>query len=222
MSPTGTARQAPVDVLVADDHTLFREGLAALIQQWDGFRLVATASDGQEAIDLARKHRPGLVLMDVRMPRVGGVEATRTITAADPRVRVVILTMSDCSEDVFAALRAGAHGYVVKDVSADRLHARLTGALSGEVVLSSAVASCVMSEFSTPPSPEVTPEHDALTGREHDVLTLLVDGLTNEQIGRTLHLSEPTVKKYLGSVMTKLHAKNRVQAAVYGARRGIV
>lgn len=219
--PRSDAPAAPVDVMIADDHALFRDGLAALINRWDEFRLVATAADGQEAIDLARRHRPALVLMDVRMPRVDGVAATRAITAANPDVRVVMLTMSDSPQDVFAALRSGAHGYVVKDVSADRLYACLSGALNGAVILSGKVASCLMAELGGATPTSSGAGVDALTEREHEVLALLVDGLSNEEIGRRLHLSEPTVKKYLGSIMAKLHVKNRVQAAVYGVRQGI-
>ena len=211
-------------VLVVDDHALFRDGLTALISRWDDFEVVGTAADGAEAIRLARSLRPGLILMDVRMEPVGGVEATAAITAADPDVRVVMLTMSSLGEDVYQALRNGAHGYLSKDERADRLHEYLTGLMRGEAAMSSTIAARVLAEFGLPggSGSPVPPAHERLTHRERDVLRFLVDGLSNEEIAQQLFLSEATVKKHLGSIMTKLHVRNRVQVAVFGVRQGIV
>ena len=211
-------------VLVVDDHALFRDGLTALISRWDDFEVVGTAADGAEAIRLARSLRPGLILMDVRMEPVGGVEATAAITAADPDVRVVMLTMSSLGEDVYQALRNGAHGYRSKDERADRLHEYLTGLMRGEAAMSSTIAARVLAEFGLPggSGSPVPPAHERLTHRERDVLRFLVDGLSNEEIAQQLFLSEATVKKHLGSIMTKLHVRNRVQVAVFGVRQGIV
>lgn len=216
---------APTTVLVVDDHALFRDGLTALISRWDDFTVVGTASDGAQAIDLARDLRPQLILMDVRMAGVGGVEATRTITSADATVRVAMLTMSNLGEDVYQALRNGAHGYLSKDEPAERLHEYLVGIMAGEAVMSSTIAAKVLAEFGMPgvtPGRLVPPPHERLTHRERDVLRLLVDGLSNDEIGQELFLSEGTVKKHLGSIMTKLHVRNRVQVAVLGVRQGIV
>lgn len=214
----------PTTVLVVDDHALFRDGLTALISRWDDFVVVGTAADGAEAIRLARSLRPGLILMDVRMEPVGGVEATAAITAADPDVRVVILTMSSLGEDVYQALRNGAHGYLSKDERADRLHEYLAGLMRGEAAMSSTIAARVLAEFGLPGGcgTPVPPAHERLTHRERDVLRFLVDGLSNEEIAQQLFLSEATVKKHLGSIMTKLHVRNRVQVAVFGVRQGIV
>jgi DNA-binding NarL/FixJ family response regulator len=217
---------APATVLVVDDHTLFRDGLAALIGRWEDFVVVGTAADGAEAIRQAGLLRPQLVLMDVRMEGIGGVEATRVITSADPDVRVAMLTMSSLGEDIFQALRNGAHGYLSKDEPADRLHAYLAGLMRGESALSSTIAAKVLAEFAGPAcrasTPMLPPAHERLSHREREVLVLLVDGMSNDEIARALHLSEATVKKHLGSIMTKLHLRNRVQVAVFGVRQGIV
>lgn len=214
----------PTSVLVVDDHALFRDGLIALISRWPDFEVIATAADGAEAVRLAAALHPGLVLMDVRMDGMGGVEATRLITEADPSVTVAMLTMSNLGEDVYQALRNGAHGYLSKDEPADRLHDYLAGLMRGEAAMSSTIAARVLAEFGAPggSSLPVPPAHERLTHRERDVLRLLVEGKSNEEIARDLHLSEATVKKHLGSIMTKLHVRNRVQAAVLGLRRGIV
>lgn len=212
-------------VLVVDDHALFRDGLMALISRWEDFVVIGSAADGAEAVRLAASLRPQLILMDVRMKGVGGVEATRQITGTDPQVRVAMLTMSSLGEDVFQALRNGAHGYLSKDEPAERLHAALAGLMRGETAVSSTIAAMVLAEFGRPgqaPTHAIPPARERLTARERDVLRLLVDGLSNDQIGQRLFLSEATVKKHLGSIMTKLHVRNRVQVAVLGVREGIV
>ncbi|MBD3779663.1 MAG: response regulator transcription factor [Micrococcales bacterium] len=216
--------EQPTGVLVADDHALFRDGLTSLIGRWTDFEVVAAAADGAEAIRLARRLHPRLVLMDVRMEPVGGVEATARICAEDPSVKVVMLTMSRLGEDVYQALRSGADGYVIKDEPAHRLHDYLAAVMRGETALSSALAAQVLAELTGSPvghdaGPRVC---DTLTPRELDVLRLLVDGLSNEEIARDLHLGETTVKKHLGRVMDKLHVRNRVQVAVYSVRQGLV
>ena len=214
---------APTAVLVVDDHALFREGMGALIERWDEFTVAGLARDGEDAVRLAQQLRPDLVLMDVRMPGIGGVEAARRITAEDAGVRVVMLTMSNLGEDVFLALRSGAHGYLSKNEPPERLRDYLAGVIRGEAALSSAIAAKVLAEFGTTPGgglPSRAADH--LSPRERDVLRLLVEGLSNDEIATELCLSEGTVKKHLGRVMTKLHMKNRVQVAVYSVRAGIV
>lgn len=215
----------PTSVLVVDDHALFRDGMRALIDRWPDFEVIGTAADGHEAIRQARQLSPDLILMDVRMTPMGGVEATREICRQDPTVRVVMLTMSNLGEDVFHALRNGAHGYISKDEPAERLHEHLRAAVRGETALSSSLAAKVLTEFAQPaasPRGLRRPPRAALTTREIQVLGFLVDGLSNGEIAERLHLSEATVKKHLGSVMTKLHMNNRVQVAVYSVREGIV
>jgi len=229
----------PTRVLVVDDHALFRDGLISLIGRWAEFEVVGSASDGREALALVSRLTPDLVLMDVRMVGMGGVEATKAITAVDSGVRIAMLTVSNLGEagvriamltvsnlgeDVFEALRNGAHGYLSKNDTAEHLRESLLGIMRGETVLSSTIAAKVLAEFAQPDRPGTSAETGAerLSRRELDVLSLLVEGLPNEEIAQTMHLSEATVKKHLGSIMAKLHLRNRVQVAVFGVRRGIV
>jgi len=164
---------------------------------------------------------PDLVLMDVRMPGMDGVEATARIHEDRPSTRIVMLTTSSLGEDVFNALQNGAHGYVIKDEPAERLRAYLQAVMRGEVALSSAIAGRVLAQLSVVNSKSPAPV-TVLTSREREVLRQLVDGLTNEEIAQTLNVSEATVKKHLGRVMTKLHVDNRVQLAVYSVREGLI
>ena len=215
-----------IRVLIADDHTIFRDGLDSLISRWGGFEVVASAATGEEAVRLCAERNPDLVLMDVLMPGLSGVEATRLVTEADPRIRVVMLTMSADDEDIFAALRNGARGYVLKDVGWARLRDFLTGVMQGEAAFSPPIAARVLAEFEgrsgAAPSDRRGGTEITLTPREKDVLRLVVEGMSNAEIGQALYLSEQTIKKDLGRVMDKLQAKNRVQAAVYGLREGLI
>ncbi|HEY3545693.1 MAG TPA: response regulator transcription factor [Propionicimonas sp.] len=214
----------PARVLVVDDHALFRDGLISLIGRWSEFEVVGSAGDGREALALVGRLAPDLVLMDVRMEGMGGVEATKQITAVDSRVRIAMLTVSNLGEDVFEALRNGAHGYLSKNETAEHLRESLQGIMRGEAVMSSTIAAKVLAEFAQPDRPGAAGETGAerLSRRELEVLSLLVEGLSNDEIAHTMHLSEATVKKHLGSIMAKLHLRNRVQVAVFGVRRGIV
>ncbi len=214
----------PARVLVVDDHALFRDGLISLIGRWSEFEVVGSAGDGREALALVGRLAPDLVLMDVRMEGMGGVEATKQITAVDSRVRIAMLTVSNLGEDVFEALRNGAHGYLSKNETAEHLRESLQGIMRGEAVMSSTIAAKVLAEFAQPDRPGAARETGAerLSRRELEVLSLLVEGLSNDEIAHTMHLSEATVKKHLGSIMAKLHLRNRVQVAVFGVRRGIV
>lgn len=218
-----TAAGSTVTVLVADDHALFRDGLISLINRWPEFRVVGGAGDGDEAIRMCTELHPDLVLMDIRMEPTGGVVATRAISMLQPDVRVAMLTVSDLGDDVYQALRNGARGYLSKNESAEQLHLALTSLMRGETVLSPTIAAKVLTELSEPgyaiPSSGAGPVR--LTLRERQVLRLLVEGMSNEEIGQSLHLSEGTVKKHLGSTMAKLHARNRVQVAVLGVRQGL-
>lgn len=215
---------APARVLVVDDHALFRDGLISLIGRWTEFEVVGSAADGREAVALVRRLTPDLVLMDVRMEGMGGVEAAKAITAFDHSVRIAMLTVSNLGEDVFEALRNGAHGYLSKNETAERLRESLQGIMRGEAVMSSTIAAKVLAEFAQPDRPGAPADTGAehLSRRELEVLSLLVEGLSNEEIAHTILLSEATVKKHLGSIMAKLHLRNRVQVAVFGVRRGIV
>ncbi|MDR2379266.1 MAG: response regulator transcription factor [Bifidobacteriaceae bacterium] len=211
----------PTTVLVVDDHRLFREGLTALIGRWPDFKVVGQAPDGRQAIDLAARLRPDLVLMDVRMNGMGGIDATREITSSNPDCRVVMLSMSSVGDDVLQALASGAHGYLSKDEPPERLRAFLARVMQGEAALSGPIAAKVLASFgSGGPRGAITGE--SLTRRERDVLRLLVDGLSNEEIAAQLYITEATVKKHIGRVMAKWRMKNRVQVAVYSVRQGLV
>ncbi|WP_188042928.1 response regulator [Changpingibacter yushuensis] len=213
----------PASVLIVDDHALFRDGMAALISRWDDFEVVGSVGSGAEGVAIAHEAKPDLVLMDVRMNGMNGVEATRQICLNDRAIRVVMLTMSSLGEDLLQALKVGAYGFLGKDEPAERLHGYLQGVMRGETALSSAAANMVLTELRVgnrqQPRRDLTP---TLTMRENDVLQLVVEGLSNEEIACQLHLSEGTVKKYLGNVMSKLHLKNRVQVAVHAVRHGVV
>lgn len=221
-APERLVGEVPTTVLIVDDHALFREGLEALMDRWPDFRVVATAGSGDEGVQLAAELCPDLILMDVRMAGMDGIEATRRICAHDHAPRVVMLTVSGLAEDLFQALRCGAWGFLGKDEPADQLHASLQGVMRGETALSSAAARMMLNELGCRRRHTGGPVSETLTSRETDVLRLLVDGMSNEEIAAHLHISLATVKKHLGNVMTKLHLKNRVQVAVRALRDGIV
>jgi DNA-binding NarL/FixJ family response regulator len=211
-------------VLLTDDHVLFREGLRGLIQHWDDFEVIGEASNGMEAIELCQKARPDLILMDITMPVLNGLEATHKIKEHCPSTHIVILTVSENEEDLFEAIKSGAQGYVLKNMPARRLHDMLRGVMQGEAPLSGTVAAKVLSEFSQQRGEEGKDPQDLveqLTNREMEVLQLVAEGLSNKEIAEKLYLGEGTVKKYLGNVLDKLHLNNRVQAAVYATQKGL-
>ncbi len=209
-------------IVLADDHALFREGLRSIMEKWEDFQVVGEASNGQEALELARELLPDIVLMDIHMPVLNGLEATEKIAREMPAVKVVILTVSEEEGDLFAAIKAGANGYVLKDMPSRRLHSMLQGVLEGQAPISGLMAAKMLEEFNRPPHEHVSAAAvDALTEREQQVLDLVARGLTNQEIGLQLHLSENTIKKYLHNIMEKLHLNNRVEAALYAVRQGI-
>ena len=213
-------------VLLVDDHSLFREGLRELIRHWDEFEVIGEAANGQEAVERCRQRAPDIVLMDIQMPVMDGVAATCLIRQEFPATAVVMLTASVEEEHLFEAISQGARGYVLKDIPARQLRDRLRGVLRGEAPLSGAVAIKILEEFSRQrtggPPGQVTPQPaEPLTEREIQILCLVAEGLSNEEIGARLFLSDGTVKKGLSSVLQKLHLNNRVQAAAYAVRKGL-
>ena len=212
-------------VLLADDHVLFREGLRGLIQHWDDFEVIGEASNGMEAVEMCEEHTPDLVLMDITMPELNGLEATRQIKESYPSTHIVILTVSEEEEDLFGAIKNGAQGYVLKNMPARRLHDMLRGVMQGEAPLSGSIASKVLNEFSQQQegggksSDEFV---EPLTDREKEVLCYVAEGLSNKEIAERMYLGEGTVKKYLGNVLGKLQLNNRVQAAVYATQQGLL
>jgi len=208
-------------VLVADDHPTFRRGLGALLASLPDVELVGEAADGEEAVRLAAASAPDVVVMDLDMPRLGGIEATRRIVAAQPAVAVLVLTMLEEDESVFAAMRAGARGYVVKGADTDDVLRALESVARGDAVFGPAVASRVLSYLTRPLSardPLVFPE---LTDREREVLEHMARGLSNGEIARRLFVSPKTVRNHASNVFTKLQVSDRAEAVERARRSGL-
>jgi DNA-binding NarL/FixJ family response regulator len=215
----------PVRVLLVDDQALFREALATLLGVRPEIEVVGEAGNGAEALDRAATLHPDVVLMDLRMPVLDGVSATRRLRVEQPGTRVLALTTFDDDEDVFAALRAGAVGYLLKDVSADRLVEALLAAARGESVLQPSVAARVVARFAAMPDdapPRPQPLVVPLSDRELEVLRLLADGGSNREIAAALFLAEGTVKNHVTNVLAKLGARDRTQAALRARALGLV
>jgi DNA-binding NarL/FixJ family response regulator len=215
----------PVRVLLVDDQALFREALATLLEVRSEIEVVGEAADGAEALDRVVELRPDVVLMDLHMPVLDGIAATRRLRVEQPGTRVLALTTFDDDEDVFAALRAGAVGYLLKDVSGDRLVEALLAAARGESVLQPSVAARVVARFAelpddAPPRPQ--PLVVPLSDRELEVLRLLAEGGSNREIAAALFLAEGTVKNHVTNVLAKLGARDRTQAALRGRALGLV
>jgi DNA-binding NarL/FixJ family response regulator len=208
----------PVRVLLVDDQALFREALATLLDIRDDIEVVGEAGNGDEALRRAAELAPDVVLMDLRMPVLDGVAATRRLRVELPDVQVIALTTFDDDEDVFAALRAGAVGYLLKDVSSARLVEAVLAAARGESVLQPSVAAKVVARFAQLPDAALTPRPQPLvvplSDRELEVLRLLADGRSNREIAATLFLAEGTVKNHVTNVLAKLGARDRTQAAL--------
>ena len=210
-------------VLLADDHALFRAGIASLLKAW-GMETVGQASNGLEALEQARALRPDLVLMDIGMSPCNGLEATRLIKAELPETKIVIVTVSDDDDDLFEAIKSGAEGYLLKDMSEEELGRTLTGIATGEPALSPGLAAKILDEFarvSRDGAPKEV-ESDGLTPREREVLELVVTGATNREIAAALYISENTVNFHMKHILAKLHLKNRAQAVAYAIRSGLV
>jgi DNA-binding NarL/FixJ family response regulator len=218
-------KQEVNSVLIVDDHILFREGLRNIICHWRDFEVMGEASNGEEALQIARDSLPDVVLMDIAMPVMNGILATRKITRELPSIKVVMLTMSEEETDLFEALKSGAHGYILKDTPSRRLRDQLIKLLEGETPFSGVIATKILREFNQPgdaSSSKNKSSLEPLTDREQQVLELVVEGLGNPEIARRLYLSENTIKKYLRNILDKLHLNNRVEAAIYAIREGLV
>ncbi len=206
-------------VLLADDHALFRDGVASLLGAW-GHEVVGLASDGADAVELAGRLRPDLILMDVRMPRLSGLEATRRIAAAQPGVAIVMLTVSEDEDDLFEAIKAGARGYLLKNLEAAELRGMIAAVERGEAAISPATAARIIAELVHLPVAARGP--DALTDRELEVLRLVTAGLRNKEIAAGLGISENTAKFHLRNILEKLHAGSRTELAARAVREGLV
>ncbi len=210
-------------VLLADDHALFRAGIASLLKAW-GMETVGQAANGLEALEQARALRPDLVLMDIGMSPCNGLEATRLIKAELPETKIVIVTVSDDDDDLFEAIKSGAEGYLLKDMSEEELGRTLTGIATGEPALSPGLAAKILDEFArlSRDGAIKEAESDGLTPREREVLELVVTGATNREIAAALYISENTVNFHMKHILAKLHLKNRAQAVAYAIRSGLV
>lgn len=221
-----TDEPTPVRVLVVDDQDLFREALATLLSVREEVEVVGEARDGREALRMIAETRPDVVLMDLHMPVLDGVAATRRLRVEHPEVQVIALTTFDDDEDVFAALRAGAVGYLLKDVASGRLVEALQAAARGESVLEPSVAAKVVARVAQLDDPEAPPQPQPLvvplTERELDVLRLLAEGRSNREIAAELFLAEGTVKNHVTNVLVKLEARDRTQAALRARALGLV
>jgi DNA-binding NarL/FixJ family response regulator len=212
-----------VRVLIADDQALVRAGFRKLLEAEEGIEVVAEASDGREALELAGRFTTDIVLMDIRMPTLDGLEATRRLLAADKRTRVIILTTFDLDEYVFEAIDAGASGFLLKDSPPDELIAAIHVVASGEALLAPSITRRLIEEFARRPTPlSKASELSELTPRELDVLKLLARGLSNAEIAAELVLGEATVKTHIGNLLNKLSLRDRVQAVVLAYETGLV
>ncbi len=212
-----------IRVLVADDHALFRRALSAVFADEPDIDLVGEANDGEEVIRMAAELAPDVVLMDVHMPKVAGIDATRQIKTDQPATRIVMLTVSDEEDDVFEAIKAGASGYLLKEVDPAEIAQAIRQIQQGHSLLSPTVASKLVSEFAAiSKRSEQKATRATLTDRELQVLRLAADGLTNRQIGRRLTISENTVKNHIRNILEKLHMHSRMEAVLYAVREELI
>jgi DNA-binding NarL/FixJ family response regulator len=214
----------PLRVLLVDDHILFRTGVKAVLATRPDMEVIGEAADGLEAAAMARETMPDVVLMDIKMPRCDGLEATRVIKQEMPRVKVFMLTVSERDEDLFEAIKSGAQGYLIKDLKAHQLFDALEGVARGEAAFSGMVAARILKEFERTGkgTGEGLAGAEPLTRREIEVLQLVAEGKSNQEIAESLVISESTVKNHLRNILGKLHLRNRIQAAVYAVRQGLV
>jgi DNA-binding NarL/FixJ family response regulator len=215
-----TVATSAARVLVVDDQTLFRTGLTSLLSQDARVEVVGQAVDGAEAVKLAAKLKPEVVLMDIKMPNVDGIEATRQIVEAVPGIKVLILTTFETDSHVIQALKAGASGYVLKDSSAAAIVSSIVAVMSGERVMASAVANRVLEMLTGTATPKEF--YDGLTNREIEILKLLANGMANKQIAFRLKISEKTVRNHVSNMYEKLGIYDRSQAVLYAVKKGLV
>lgn len=211
---------SPIRLLIVDDHRIVRDGIKALLDEFDRILVVGEAGDGCAGVALAEQLQPDVVLMDLVMPCMDGIEATRRLTAAYPKMRILVLTSFITEDKVFPAIKAGAIGYLLKDTGASELVESIYRVARGEPSLDATIASMILAEISQPEA-----SHDAdvdpLTGREMEVLRLVAQGLSNKEIADRLSISPETARTHVNRILAKLHLANRVQATLYALRSGL-
>ncbi len=214
----------PLRILLVDDHDLFRKGVAALLALKPDMQVVGEAGDGDQALERARETHPDIILMDINMPKCNGLEVVKSIKQEMPQVRVVMLTVSDSDRDLFAAIRNGADGYLLKNLKPERLFEMLEGMRQGDSPISDSLTTKVLGELRQHDKPEADapPPNDGLTDRDLQVLQCVARGATNREIAKTLCITENTVKIHLHNILEKLHVENRIQAAMYAVRAGLI
>ena len=214
---------SPIRVLLVDDHSLFRKGVASLLTAERGFEVAGEAGDGLEALTKAREVMPDLILMDISMPGMNGLETTRRIKEVLPYVKIVILTVSEDDQDLFEAIKSGANGYLMKKIEAKALFSTLRGVAQGEASVSGVMAAKILNEFARQAKqPAAALPGTILSPREKSVLELIGQGKTNKEIAADLAIAENTVKSYVKNIFEKLHLENRVQAATFAIREGLI
>jgi NarL family two-component system response regulator LiaR len=209
-----------IRVLIVDDHTIVRKGIRALLAEIAGIEVVGEADNGQEAVTQAEALHPDVILMDLAMPKMDGIEATRQIKASQPESRILVMTSFAADDKVFPAIKAGALGYLLKESTPEDLVQAIRQIYRGESSLHPTIARKVLQEITHPPDRPPTP--NPLTEREAEVLRLVAQGLSNQDIARKLNISDPTVRTHVSNIMSKLHLATRIQAALYALREGLV
>ena len=221
----GRAPGDAIRVMICDDHALFRRGLIMVLESEDGIEVVGEAEDGDDAIARVGDLAPDVILMDVRMPRVTGIEATRAIAEAVPTAKILMLTVSDEEDDLYEAIKAGATGYLLKEISIEEVATAVRAVMSGQSLISPAMASKLLTEFTS--LAKKADERQAvptprLTDRELEVLKLVAQGMSNREIATDLYISENTVKNHVRNILEKLHLHSRMEAVVYAVREKLL
>lgn len=216
----------PVRVLVVDDHALFRRGISTVLTNQENISVVGEATNGLEAIEKAEQLVPDVIVMDLNMPQCSGLEATQALQAKMPQINILVLTVSDNEADLFAAIKFGATGYILKNTEPEELVQAIYHIAQGGVIISPVMATKLLTEFrdstSDTKAEKTTADEASLSPREDEVLRLVAQGATNKEIADSLFISENTVKTHLRNIMDKLHLANRSQAAAYAVKRGLV
>jgi DNA-binding NarL/FixJ family response regulator len=211
----------PLRVLIADDHPVFREGIRALLEATPNMAIIGEATTGEEAVALAERLQPDLIVMDVQMPGLNGIEATRRIVQTSPHIRVLVVTMFEDDTSVFTAMRAGAHGYVLKDATKDEIRRAIQAVGNGEAIFSPSIATRLLEFFATPRPAVLNNAFPELTDRERGILDLIAAGKNNRDIALHLDLSIKTVSNYVSNILNKLQVADRAEAMIRARHAGL-